>query len=146
MRLLISTPGGLAVDAPTVTSVRAEDESGSFGLLPRHDRFVTVLTVSVLTYRTDDGAEHFVAVRGGTLLMMDGATVRVATREAATSDDLAQLESAVLQRMRATEQSEADSRAAVRRLEAAAIRQLARYAHPDRAPEVSGGQARGGDR
>ncbi len=39
MRLLITTPTAVVIDDPNVVAVRAEDESGSFGILNRPCRF-----------------------------------------------------------------------------------------------------------
>jgi F-type H+-transporting ATPase subunit epsilon len=39
------------IDDPDVVAVRAEDESGSFGILSGHADFLTALTVSVVAWR-----------------------------------------------------------------------------------------------
>jgi F-type H+-transporting ATPase subunit epsilon len=44
LRLSISTPASILVDAAEIASLRAEDESGSFGILAGHADFLTVLT------------------------------------------------------------------------------------------------------
>ena len=55
MRLLITTPTAVIVDERDVVAVRAEDESGSFGILDGHADFLTALTVSVVSWhRADD--------------------------------------------------------------------------------------------
>ena len=55
MRLLITTPTAVVIDDPNVVAVRAEDESGSFGILNGHADFLTALTVSVVSWHcTDD--------------------------------------------------------------------------------------------
>jgi len=51
MRLLITTPTAVVIDDPDVVTVRAEDESGSFGILNGHADFLTALTVSVVSWR-----------------------------------------------------------------------------------------------
>jgi F-type H+-transporting ATPase subunit epsilon len=43
MRLIVSTPLAIVVDTDDVMHLRAEDETGAFGILPRHDNFLTVL-------------------------------------------------------------------------------------------------------
>ncbi len=45
MRLRIVTPLAVVVDESDVTALRAEDESGSFGILPHHADFLTSLTI-----------------------------------------------------------------------------------------------------
>jgi alternate F1F0 ATPase F1 subunit epsilon len=55
MRLLITTPTTVVVDETDVAAVRAEDESGSFGVLAGHTDFLTALVVSVVCWRRADG-------------------------------------------------------------------------------------------
>ena len=76
----------VVVNASDVRYVRAEDETGSFGILAGHADFITVLAVSVITWRSHKDDEHYVAVRGGVLTVRDGDLVEVATREAVVED------------------------------------------------------------
>jgi F-type H+-transporting ATPase subunit epsilon len=133
MRLTVSTPTAVVVDAPRVVHVRAEDETGAFGLQPRHAVFVSVLSVSVVTWRDDDGSEHHVAVRGGVLMVRDRDTVEIATIEAIRGDDLLELERDVLRRFRERAAAEETARASAVRLEVAAQRQILRYLRPETA-------------
>lgn len=50
-----------------VQSFVAEDASGSFGLLPGHARFMTVLEPGLARFRTDDGAWQYIALPGAVL-------------------------------------------------------------------------------
>jgi F-type H+-transporting ATPase subunit epsilon len=127
MRLLVTTPLSVVLDAADVRHVRAEDETGAFGILPGHADFITVLAVSVITWRNHDGEEHHVAVRGGVLTVRDGDLVEVATREAVGEETLRRLGRAVLERFREAMQAEEESRVSATRLHLAAIRQLQRY-------------------
>jgi len=43
MRLTVTTPLAVVVDTEDVAHLRAEDETGAFGILPHHDNFLTVL-------------------------------------------------------------------------------------------------------
>ncbi len=110
MRLLITTPAEVVIDQGDVVSVRADDYSGSFGLLPGHCEFMTALTTSVLTFRTEAGATRYVAVRGGVLNMRGGASCEVATREAVVDNDLVMLRTAVLRQMVEHADREAEAR------------------------------------
>ncbi|RMF03719.1 MAG: F0F1 ATP synthase subunit epsilon [Alphaproteobacteria bacterium] len=134
MRLLVTTPMSVIVDADDVRHVRAEDETGAFGILPGHAGFLTVLALSVITWRNHKDDEHHVAVRGGVLMVRDGDLVEVATREAVGEDTLHALGQAVLDRFREEAQAEAESRVSASRLHLAAIRQLQRYLEADRQP------------
>ena len=127
MRLLVTTPMSVLVNADDVRHVRAEDETGAFGVLPGHADFITVLSVSVITWRNHRDEEHHVAVRGGVLTVRDGDLVEIATREAVGEDTLRQLGQVVLERFREEVQAEEESRISATRLHLAAIRQLQRY-------------------
>ena len=134
MRLLVTTPLSVVVDVAEVRHVRAEDETGAFGILPGHADFVTVLSVTVITWRNHADEEHYVAVRGGVLIVRGGDLVEVATREAVGEDTLRRLGHAVLARFRDEARAEAESRVSTARLHLAAIRQLQRYLDAGRRP------------
>jgi F-type H+-transporting ATPase subunit epsilon len=126
VNLSIATPLAIVVEASDVAYVRAEDETGAFGILPGHADFLTTLAVSVVTWR-NDGKMHHVAVRGGVLTVREGERVSIVTREAVGEETLAALGDAVLARMRREEESEEASRLAGTRMELAAMRQIQRY-------------------
>lgn len=132
MRLLVTTPTSVVLDRDDVSYVRAEDETGAFGILPGHAEFMTVLTVSVITWRNDDGKDHYIAVRGGVLTVQDGATVEVATRDAVGDDTLGTLDQSILERFRRDEAAEEQTRTSTTRLHLAAIRQIQHYLHAGR--------------
>mgnify|MGYP001233708625 CR=1 FL=1 len=126
MRLLIGTPLAVVVDEPGVTYVRAEDETGAFGILEGHADFLTTLTACVVTWARDQQTSQ-VAVRGGILRVSGGDHVSIVTREAVGEETLTKLGSAVLQRMRRQVESEEASRLVGARMELATIRQIERY-------------------
>lgn len=124
MRLVVATPAAMIVEADDVREVRAEDPSGGFGIRPGHADFVTVLTISVLSWQDKDGTERYVAVRNGVLSVKDGALVTIATRDARAGQSLAELRSDILEHFRRTDMEEAEMRRTANRLHAATIRQL----------------------
>jgi F-type H+-transporting ATPase subunit epsilon len=124
MRLLISDPQAVAADFGDVVSVRAEDESGSFGILERHADLLTTLPTSVVTWRHADGRTGCCAVRHGVLSVRGGREVAIAARRAVLGDDLAQLEAAVLGRLNEEEETERRERVATLRLHTQAIRRI----------------------
>jgi F-type H+-transporting ATPase subunit epsilon len=138
MKLLVTTPLAVIVDVEDVRHVHADDETGAFGILPGHADFITILTVSVITWRNHRDEEHHVAVRGGLLTVRDGNLVEVATREAVGEDSLRRLGGAVLARFREEAQAEETSRVSATRLHLAAIRQLQRYLEAGRQPIPQG--------
>jgi F-type H+-transporting ATPase subunit epsilon len=133
MRLLITTPMAVVVDETGVVSVRAEDESGSFGILKGHADFLTAVTVSVVSWRNQAGKQRFCAVRRGVLSVSGGHEVAIATRAAIPGDDLAHLEQVVLGDFRNAIESERVSRTQSLRLQMKAIRQIVRYLRPEKA-------------
>ena len=138
MRLLITTPTTIVVDAPDVAAVRAEDESGSFGILNDHADFLTALEVSVVDWRHADGRQRFCAVRRGVLSVANGNEVAIATREAVAGDDLARLEHEVLAQFRDALEAERSARTESLRLQMQAIRRILHYLRPER-PGFLGG-------
>jgi F-type H+-transporting ATPase subunit epsilon len=130
LRLTVATPAALLVDDSGVRSIRAEDESGSFGLLPGHADFITALPASILRWRDADDKELYCAVQGGLLTVRNGDHVAVACRHGVLGADLERLEADV-RRTRA-EQADAAARARVEqtRLHARTVRQLIRYLRP----------------
>jgi len=130
VRLVVTTPLATIVEAQDAVHVRAEEPSGAFGILPGHASFLTVLEISLLTWRDTAGREHHVAVRGGVLRVSAGAVV-VATPEAVAGDDLRQLESEVLTRFRQQREGERAAHTESQRLHLAAIRQIMRLLRPE---------------
>lgn len=137
MRLLISDPTRLVADHADVVSVRAEDESGSFGILQGHADLLTVLTPSVVAWRHGDGRIGLCAVRRGVLTIRGGREVAIATRQAQLGDDLDELEHAVVARFRAEADAERIARVAATRLHMEAIRQIVRALQSGQRPEIA---------
>lgn len=126
MRLVVTTPVSILLDEDNVGHVRAEDETGGFGIAPGHAEFLTALEISVLTWLDAGGAEHHVAVRGG-VLRVNGDVVEVATRQAVGEDALDRLGRAVLERFRKEAREEEEDWTSAARLNVAMVRQVQRY-------------------
>lgn len=127
MRLLVTTPTAVIVDAADAAYVQAEDDSGVFGILPGHADFLSVLAPSVMTWRDGAGTERYVAVRGGVLAVRGGQSVEVASREAVPGDDLHALQRMVGARLRQGAEEEAHARSRTAQLQLAAFRQIYHY-------------------
>jgi F-type H+-transporting ATPase subunit epsilon len=130
LHLTITTPTDVLVDAPDVTSVRAEDESGGFGILAGHANFLTVLSASVVRWRDPSGAEHYCAQGGGVLTVADGNRVLIACRQGACSEVLSELQNEVGLMRAAALESDRKSRVEQTRLHVNAVRQLMRIMRP----------------
>jgi F-type H+-transporting ATPase subunit epsilon len=143
MKLTVTTPLAVVIEAEDVEHLRAEDETGAFGILAGHADFLTALSVSVMSWRDVGRVEHHIAVRGGMLEIRDGRTIAVATPEAVASDDLHRLETEVLAAFRRASDEEKAARIDAQRLYLAAIRQICRFVRSERGPGIPGGAASG---
>lgn len=133
MKLLIATPSAVVAEHADIAAIRAEDESGEFGILPHHADFVTVLSVSVVGWRHMDGRQGYCAVRGGLLTVSAGSDVAIATREAIPGADLASLAAIVRGRLATEAEEERRARAGAEQLRIQAIRQIIGYLRPEAA-------------
>lgn len=131
MRLDITTPFTTVLQTDAAAHIKAEDSSGAFGILQGHADFITVLEVSVLTWRDGQDREHYVALRGGMLSVRDGNAVIVATPEAVAGEDLRRLEADVITRFQRQLDEERAAHTAAQRLHLAAIRQVMRLLRPE---------------
>ncbi|MEH6836513.1 MULTISPECIES: F0F1 ATP synthase subunit epsilon [Falsihalocynthiibacter] len=127
MKLRIVTPLSVIVDED-IDSLRAEDPSGSFGIMTGHAPFLTALTISIVSWRRAK-QEHFCAVRGGVLTVTDGTTVAIATREAVAGNDLATLDREILARFQSDAEAERVERTETVALQLNAIRRMVSRLH-----------------
>lgn len=132
MKLRIITPLAVVVDEDEVRMVRAEDATGSFGILPRHADFLTSLAISVVSWQSHAATRRYCAVRRGVLAVVaECQEITIATREAIPGDDLATLNVTVLSRFRADIETERTEHVESVRLQVNAIRQIMRHLRPD---------------
>jgi F-type H+-transporting ATPase subunit epsilon len=141
LTLTVATPSRVWFDAVAIVSLRAEDESGAFGIRTGHADFVTLLTASVVRWTCADGLTRYCAVDGGVLLVARGIQISIACREAIPGDSLESLEAGV--RSRHADEDDAARRARVEQLQlhARAVRQMLRYLRPR--PGVDGADGPG---
>ena len=138
LHLTIATPASVLVDAEDVRSVRAEDLSGAFGVLPGHADLLTVLPPSVVRWTRGDDPTRYCALSGGVLTISGGNRVAIACRRGTLGDDLVKLEADVTAQRSA--ELDADRRAKVEQLQlhARALRQLMRLLRPGGRPPGDG--------
>lgn len=130
MRLMIAEPTRVVADYADIVSLRAEDASGSFGILPGHADLITVLAPSVVTWRHADGRIAWCALQRGALSVQGGREVAIATRQAQVGEDIATLEDAVRTRLHEEQDAERRARVAATKLHTAAIRQIIQALRP----------------
>lgn len=138
MKLRIITPLSVAVDNEPIAALRAEDASGSFGILPGHADFLTSLVISVVRWTRADGTPRYCAVRRGVLSVTGGDRIAIATREAVPGSDLATLDDDVLRRFRADLETQRVEHVESTRLQLNAVRQIMRQLRSPR-PRGAGG-------
>lgn len=138
MKLQLTSLGDFVAVYEDVVSLRAEDASGCFGILPGHADLLTVLDIGVASWRQADGQARHCAVRGGVMRVVGGDTVEIATREAILSDDLGRLESTVLAQFHAREEAERSEHSREQQLELQALREIMRYLRPEHAGSGAG--------
>jgi alternate F1F0 ATPase F1 subunit epsilon len=126
LSLTIATPLTIVAEVEDVASLRAEDASGGFGLMPGCADLLTVIDAGVVGWRSAEGPWRWCALRGGVLRASGGAAVRVACREATLSDHLEGLHAKVVAERDAAEEARRGARAQRARLHARAIRRIMR--------------------
>ena len=122
MNVQVITPTQVVLDAEAV-HVTVEDVTGSLGFRPGHLPLATALAVGLLVARDENGAETYVAIDGGVLVVSDD-TVTVTSRRAVTGDDIDRLESTVLEDFRDDAERERSANSTFQRLRVAFLKRL----------------------
>ncbi len=107
-----------------VTSFVGEDRSGSFGLLPGHERFMTVLGFGLARARGADGEWEYLGFPGGLLYFVDNEC-RISTRRYLRDRDVTRIAQSLTREMLEEEQALAETRRKLHQLEAEMLKQLA---------------------
>ncbi len=130
MILRIADPTCVLVNRE-VSYVQAEDRSGRFGILPRHEPYLSALVPSILIYRYKEGMgeqESYVAVRNG-VLRVTPTGVEVAVRGAHLSHDLAGLQAEIRKNRKTQSGRSYRSTRSMYQMQIAAWRRLMEYEH-----------------
>lgn len=122
MQLKVLLPSQVLVDEP-VRRIAAEGQNGYFTLLPRHIDYTAALVPGILSYRSRDGAHHYLATDEGTLVKK-GDQVLVSVRQAVPGDDLARLNQLVEAEFLKEDEQEKKMRSASARIEAGFVRRF----------------------
>ena len=119
---LLAADRGERIDG--VTSFVGEDKSGSFGLLPGHERFMTILDFGLARVRGADGAWEYLGFPGGLLYFIDDEC-RISTRRYLRDRDVTRIAQSLTREMLKEEQALAETRRKLHQLEAEMLKQLA---------------------
>ena len=106
-----------------VTSFVGEDATGSFGILPDHIRFMTVLNFGLARFRCGGGHWQYLALPGA-LLYFVGNEMRITTRRYLRDEDYARISRLLEEEMTAEERNLSTMKESLRRMEEEIMRRL----------------------
>jgi len=106
-----------------VTSFVGEDESGSFGLLSGHARFMTSLVFGLARFRTGSAQWHYLAVPGALLYFADDA-LHITTQRYLLDDDYERVSGRLRDELLKEEKSLREVKASLRKMEDELFRRL----------------------
>jgi F-type H+-transporting ATPase subunit epsilon len=106
-----------------VASFSGEDRSGRFGLLARHERFMTALTFGLARLHFADGRREYLGFPGGLLYFVDNE-LRISTRRYLRDADVARITQALTRELLEEEQALEQTRRKLHRLEAEMLKRL----------------------
>ena len=105
-----------------ISFFRAEDKSGSFGILPRHIEFLTVLEPSIAIAVIED-KEHYYAFNGGVLSFKNNA-LTITAKEFVQSDNISKLLEMIKHTFKEQEEKERLFKDSIENLQKAFIKKL----------------------
>jgi F-type H+-transporting ATPase subunit epsilon len=108
----------------SVASFTGEDKSGRFGLLARHDRFMTALTFGLARVLLADGSREYLGFPGG-LLYFVGNELRISARRYLRDTDVERIAHALTRELLEEERALHETRRKLHRLETEMLRRLA---------------------
>jgi F-type H+-transporting ATPase subunit epsilon len=107
-----------------VARFTGEDKSGSFGLLARHEHFMTALTFGLARLLMADGSHEYLGFPGGLLYFIDNE-LSISTRRYLRDTDVERIAQALTRELLEEEQALEQTRRKLHRLEAEMLRRLA---------------------
>lgn len=108
---------------PRTISFVGEDRSGSFGILPGHQRAITTLVFGLARFRLDDEDWHYLALPGGVLYFLDNR-LQVFTRRFLLDSDYERIAERLQQQLLAEEQNLLEMKESMRKMEESVLRRL----------------------
>ena len=106
-----------------VRSFVGEDASGAFGLLPRHERFMTPLVFGLARFLGADGSWQYLATVGG-IAYFSGGELSVSTRRFLLNADYSAISAALGEELTAEEKQSRELRDSLHRIQEAMLRRL----------------------
>lgn len=106
-----------------VTSFVGEDSSGSFGILPNHARFMTMLVFGLARFRVGDQSWQYLAVPGGVLYFYNNE-LTVSSRHFIIDFDYEKISSALARQLLAEEEKLRSIKESLHRMEQSMLNKL----------------------
>ena len=119
--ILQSASGSQQID--NVLSFVGEDESGGFGLQPRHQRFMTSLVFGLARFRCNANDWQFLALPGGLLYFVDNQ-LTINCRRYLVDSDYERISHTLSEQMLKEEQQLRSMKESLRRMEEQMLRRL----------------------
>lgn len=116
MNLKILLPYKIFADIKAVTSVVMETSAGSYGLLPQRLDCVAALVPGILSYKTENEKETYVAVDEG-VMVKAGTQVLVSVRNAVGGADLGKLGELIKSDFSNLDETEREAKTVIAKLE-----------------------------
>jgi F-type H+-transporting ATPase subunit epsilon len=105
------------------TSFVGEDASGSFGILPRHERTITTLVFGLSRFRLEAEDWQYLALPGGVLYFLDNR-LQIFTRRFFLDSNYERVAERLQQQLLAEEQSLHEMKESMRKMEESVLRRL----------------------
>ena len=127
MNLKVLLPTGVLLEEE-VRKVSLEASDGALTILPRHIDMTTSVVPGVLSFETSGGAEQFVAVSEG-VLVVAGDEVRVSVRKAVRGEALGRLRERVEAEFEKLDEHEQSAKLALNKIEATFVHRFIELEH-----------------
>jgi F-type H+-transporting ATPase subunit epsilon len=116
-----------------VRSFVGEDESGSFGILPGHARFMTCLSFGLARFRDRRESWHYLAMPGAVLYFVDDV-LNLSTRRYFLDDDYERITAALRQQLLTEEEQLRGMKESLQRLEQEILKRMWKIGHEEMVP------------
>jgi F-type H+-transporting ATPase subunit epsilon len=116
MDLKILLPYKVFMKSTDVTRVVVDTNAGSYGFLPQRLDCIAALVPGILSYETNSGEVHYVAINDGILIKTEDR-IQVSVRNAIGGADLGKLQESIEKEFKNLDENERLARKAVAKLE-----------------------------
>jgi F-type H+-transporting ATPase subunit epsilon len=106
-----------------VTSLVGQDASGAFGIMPKHERMLSLLTFGLVRFRVGEESWQYLAVPGALLYCLDNQLF-LNTRRFVRGDDYEAVRATLQKQFRTEEKELKDMKQSLRRLEQEMFKRL----------------------